>query len=181
MTYPLPQDVPLVVHIPCLLLQVELYPIVETEDLTFPPRPSSLSHKHMLKCTGVQCCRTFRATVQLKPHIIELTLEWWPLSWTLPFGSKVSMSKCHHLKVEPSIKVKWVLHSFISKPSSFSMSQSVVSHLGLTNCINEGSIFLNLFFSHFFIPSSCRLVVVKEIYKTLKSWLTQSMFIHKGE
>lgn len=74
-TYLLPNDVPLVVHIPCLLLQVKLDPVVEAEHFTLASRIASLSHKHMLKPTGVQCPGAGSASIQFEPQIIQLVFE----------------------------------------------------------------------------------------------------------
>ena len=56
------EDVSLVVHVTSLLLQVELDPVVEANDLISSPR---LSHKHVLKPTGVIYSRLPRPSVQL--------------------------------------------------------------------------------------------------------------------
>ena len=56
------EDVSLVVHVTSLLLQVELDPVVEANDLIGSPR---LSHKHVLKPTGVIHSCLPRPSVQL--------------------------------------------------------------------------------------------------------------------
>ena len=62
------EDVSLVVHVTSLLLQVELDPIVEANDLIGSPR---LSHKHVLKPTGVIHSRLPRPSVQLVDNIMK--------------------------------------------------------------------------------------------------------------
>lgn len=69
-------------------------------------------------------------------------------------------------------------------PLSFCMNPvglAVISYLSFTYSINEVPVFLNLFSSHFFVPSRGSLIVVKECYETLKSRPVENILFHEGK